>query len=143
MVKKFALVFGIVYTLVGIMGFIPGLVTAPEMTGDLAADTGHGRLLGIFPVNLWHNLVHLAIGIWGIASYKRFSAAVLYARANTVIFGALVILGLIPATDTLFGLAPIYGNDIWLHLLNTVAAGYFGFGPPARQNTETMNHRPQ
>lgn len=143
MVKKFALIFGIVYTLVGILGFIPGLVTAPEMTGDLAADTGHGRLLGLFPVNLWHNLVHLAIGIWGIVAAKNFGAAVTYAKANAIIFGLLVILGIIPATNTLFGLAPIYGNDIWLHLLNAIAAGYFGFGPPARQKAEPMHHRPQ
>lgn len=143
MVKKFALIFGIVYVLIGIMGFIPGLVTPPEATLDMPADTGYGQLLGLFAVNLWHNLVHLAIGVWGIVAAKSFGSAVFYARANTVIFGALVILGLFPVTNILFGLAPIYGHDIWLHLLNTLVAGYFGFGPPARQKAEPMHHRPQ
>lgn len=133
MVKKFALIFGIVYALIGIMGFIPALVTPPDVVAGLEAETGHGRLLGIFPVNVWHNLVHLAVGIWGIIAAKGFSASVTYAKVNAVVFGLLVILGIIPATNTLFGLAPIYGNDIWLHLLNTLVAGYFGFGAPARR----------
>lgn len=132
MVKKFALIFGIVYAVVGVLGFIPALVVSPEMSGDMAIDAGHGRLLGLFPVNVVHNLVHLAVGIWGIVAAKSFAASVFYAKANAVVFGLLVILGLIPATNTLFGLAPIYGNDIWLHLVNAVVAGYFGFGPPAR-----------
>lgn len=132
MVKKFALIFGIIYALIGILGFIPGLVTTPEMPVGMVGTMDHGRLLGLFPVNAIHNLVHLAVGIWGIVAAKSFSAAVFYARANAVIFGLLVILGLIPATNTLFGLAPIYGNDVWLHLINTVVAGYFGFGAPAR-----------
>ncbi|GAB2793791.1 hypothetical protein GCM10027040_20170 [Halomonas shantousis] len=143
MVNKFALIFGIIYTLVGILGFIPGLVTMPQMTGDMAVDMGHGRLLGIFPVNFLHNLVHLAVGIWGIVAAKRFASAVFYAKANTVLFALLAILGLFPVTNTLFGLTPLYGNDIWLHILNAVVAGYFGFGPPARTGAEPMKHRPQ
>ncbi|MHB0776079.1 DUF4383 domain-containing protein [Halomonas sp. WWR20] len=143
MVKKFALIFGIIYTLVGILGFIPGLVTMPDMTGELAVDAGHGRLLGLFPVNFLHNLVHLAVGIWGIVAAKSFSAAVVYAKANAVLFALLAILGLIPATNTLFGLTPLYGNDIWLHILNALVAGYFGFGPPAGAKAETSKHRPQ
>lgn len=132
MVKKFALFFGILYALVGILGFIPALVTPPEVVNaGLAAETGHGRLLGIFPVNVWHNLVHLAVGIWGIVAAKSFGAAVTYAKVNAILFALLAILGLIPATNTLFGLVPLYGNDIWLHILNAVVAGYFGFGPPA------------
>lgn len=131
MVKKFALIFGIVYAIIGILGFIPGLVTAPEMAGGLAVGAGHGRLFDIFPVNVWHNLVHLAVGIWGVMAARDFNSSVFYARANAVLFGLLVILGLIPATNTLFGVVPIYGNDIWLHAINTALAGYFGFGSPA------------
>lgn len=141
MVKKFALIFGIVYAIIGILGFIPGLVTVPEMAAGLEAETGHGRLFGLFPVNVWHNLVHLAVGIWGIIAAKDFDSAVLYARVNAVVFGLLVILGLIPATNTLFGLVPLYSHDIWLHLVNAVVAAYFGFGAPARASTRTEAHR--
>ncbi|QCF26814.1 DUF4383 domain-containing protein [Hydrocarboniclastica marina] len=141
MVKKFALIFGIVYAVVGVLGFIPALVVAPELSGDLAVEAGHGWLLGIFPVNVVHNLVHLGIGIWGILAAKAFASSVFYAKANAVIFALLAILGIIPATDTLFGLVPLYGNDIWLHVLNAVVAGYFGFGPPARADVHTSTGR--
>jgi hypothetical protein len=39
----------------------------------------------------------------------------------------LAILGLIPATNTMFGLVPIYGNDVWLHAGTALIAAYFGF----------------
>jgi hypothetical protein len=141
MVKKFALIFGIAYVGAGILGFIPALVTAPEVTAGLEAEAGHGRLFGLFAVNIWHNLVHLAIGIWGIVAAKNFGSAVIYAKANAIIFGLLAILGLIPATNTLFGLVPLYGWDIWLHIANTALAGYFGFGPPAHAHPKVEPRR--
>lgn len=133
MVKKFALIFGIIYVIVGILGFIPPLVTSPEMAAGVDVQTGHGRLLGLFPVNFLHNLVHLGVGIWGIIAAKNFAHAVLFAKVTAVVFAILFILGLIPATNTLFGLVPLYSHDIWLHLISAVVAGYFGFGAPAHE----------
>lgn len=141
MVKTFALIFGIVYAVAGVLGFIPALVVTPELSGDLGVEAGHGLLLGIFPVNVVHNLVHLGVGIWGILAAKAFASSVFYAKANAVIFALLAILGIIPATDTLFGLVPLYGHDIWLHILNAVVAGYFGFGPPARADVHGSTGR--
>jgi hypothetical protein len=43
------------------------------------------------------------------------------------LYGLLAILGLIPGTNTLFGLVPIYGHDVWLHALSALIAAYFGF----------------
>ena len=37
--------------------------------------------------------------------------------------------GLIPGLNTMFGLMPIHGNDVWLHALIAIAAAYFGFAP--------------
>ncbi|MWJ27121.1 DUF4383 domain-containing protein [Halomonas sediminis] len=142
MVTKFALIFGIIYAIIGVLGFIPGLVTPPEMTGgmtnEMAVEMGHGRLFGLFAVNFLHNLVHLGVGVWGImASRQGLSASVFFAQVNAVLFAILALLGLIPFTNTLFGLVPLYGHDVWLHILTALAAGYFGFGPPARPVTET------
>jgi hypothetical protein len=40
------------------------------------------------------------------------------------------VLGLIPATQTTFGLIPIWGNDVWFHALLAAGAAYFGFVAP-------------
>jgi hypothetical protein len=126
--RRFALILGIVYALVGIMGFIPGLVTPPQAgMPDLAVDAGHGLLLGIMPVNVVHNIVHLAIGLWGIVASRDFGAAKIFSRGTATIFGLLFVMGLIPGMNTMFGLAPIYGADTIIHLVTALAAGYFGF----------------
>ena len=130
MVKKFALIFGIVYALVGVMGFIPALVTQPEM--NMASHMDHGLLLGLFPVNLWHNLYHVAIGLWGVFAANQFNASVTFARVNAVLFAALAIFGLFPGLNTLFGFLPLYGHDVWLHAATAALTAYFGFGAPSR-----------
>ena len=39
----------------------------------------------------------------------------------------LSIAGLLPGLDTLFGLTPLFGNDVWLHALLALIAAYFGW----------------
>lgn len=127
MVRTFALVAGAVYLLVGILGFFPALLS-PYTGPDLAVDTLHGRLLGLFPVNVVHSIVHLAIGVWGLASRGSTNAAVGFARGLAILYVILAIMGLISGLNTMFGLAPLHGNDVWLHLLTAAVAAYFGWG---------------
>ncbi len=75
MIRTFALVFGIVYLLVGILGFIPGLNQHSADLHPIAVDAAHGRLMGLFPVNAVHNVVHIAVGIWGILGSRNVSGA--------------------------------------------------------------------
>lgn len=127
-IRGFAIVFGIVYALVGVLGLLGiGMSAPPAGAPDIAVDAGYGLLFGLFPVNLVHNLIHLAIGVWGIASYATLSAARVYARSLAVIFAVLTVMGFIPGLDTTFGLAPLFGNDIWLHALTALIAAYFGW----------------
>jgi Domain of unknown function (DUF4383) len=98
-VRYFALVYGIVFLLVGIAGFVPGLVTPPQAGPDLTVATGFGRLFDLFPVNVLHNLVHLAFGVWGLAAYRTFSAARLYAQSVAVIYAILTVMGTDPAVQ--------------------------------------------
>ena len=51
----------------------------------------------------------------------------MYARGVAGIYALLTVLGLIPATNTAFGLVPSYGHDVWLHAVLAVVAAYFGF----------------
>jgi hypothetical protein len=82
---------------------------------------------GLFPVNVLHNAVHILLGVWGLLAASSLAGAVLYARGVAVIYALLTVLGLIPATNTAFGLVPIYGHDVWLHGVLAVVAAYFGF----------------
>ncbi|HEX2034259.1 MAG TPA: DUF4383 domain-containing protein [Chloroflexota bacterium] len=126
--RTFALVFGAIYALVGLIGFIPGLATPPPPDAPgLTADTGYGYLFGLFPINTLHNLVHLVVGLAGIAAYTRMTYARLYAQVVAVVFGLLTLMGLVPGLDTTFGLIPLFGHDVWLHALTAAAAAYFGF----------------
>lgn len=129
--RTFALVLGLVFLAVGILGFVPRLVVMPVEQPALQVEMAHGMLFGLFPVNAVHNLVHLAFGIWGVVVWRDFAASRVYARSVTVIYAALAVLGLIPAANTLFGLVPLYGHDIWLHAVIAVASAYFGFVPVA------------
>jgi hypothetical protein len=140
--RTFALIMGIVFLLVGIAGFIPGLTTHVVPTtgaapGDPAAaappavEATYGYLLGLFPVNALHNLFHLAWGIYGVMAYRRFVMAKGFARATAVVYAVLVMLGLIPGLNTMFGLIPLYGHDVWLHALIAIAAAYFGYARAA------------
>ena len=121
-----AMVFGVVFLLVGVLGFFaaPPFPDAPPLT----IEHGHGLLLGLFPVNTLHNLAHLLFGVLGLMAARGvIMSARGYFQFLAVAYGALAILGAIPATQTTFGLIPIYGNDVWLHALLAVAAGVIGF----------------
>src|SRR6185295_17834597 len=126
--RTFALAIGVAFLAAGVLGFVPGAVHPPHVgSPDLRIDTGYGYLLGLFPVNVLHNLVHLLIGIAGVIASRAHSVAIRFSRGLAVFYGALAIMGLIPALGTTFGLIPIFGNDVWLHALTAAAAAYFGW----------------
>ena len=134
--RYFALIVGIIYLVVGIAGFIPGLRTNREWA-ELTVRATSGELIGLFPVNVLHNLVHLAIGILGILAYRTFDASRTYSRALAIVYAVLAILGLIDAArlNFLFGLVPLHRHDIWLHALTALIAAYFGWGPVEAEDT--------
>ncbi len=126
--QRFALIYGIVFIVIGVAGFVPGL-TQPHSHPDVGLQSGLGLLFGLFPVNVLHNLVHLLFGGWGLAATRSVEGARTYARATAAIYAVLTVLGLIPAMNLHagFGLVPLYGHDVWLHALLSMLAGYFGF----------------
>lgn len=124
-IRYFALVMGIIFLAVGILGFIPAALT--PATEPIAVDVLHGLLLGLFPVNVLHSLVHALFGVWGIIAYRTLAQSVTYAQVVGVAYAVLTVMGLIPGLRTVFGLVPLYGHDIWLHAVIAIAALYFGF----------------
>ncbi len=127
-IRYFAMILGIMFLLVGIAGFIPPLVQPGPMDHNLTVTgPGHGYLLGLFHVNVLHNIIHVIFGVWGIIAAISTDASRVYSRSVAVIYGLFVIMGLIPVLNTVFGLVPIHGNDVWLHAIIALVAAYFGW----------------
>jgi hypothetical protein len=129
--RTVALVLGAVYVVVGIVGFIPGLVTGSPPPGMESAD---GNLLGIFPVNAIHNVVHLAIGAALLYGATATTAAIAVARIVGVVYVVVGLMGFV-APDT-FGLMPIGGADIVLHLATGAVLLAIGFMDLDRDRAE-------
>ena len=125
-VRTFAAAFGVVFLLAGLSGFVPGLSPGHAHPG-MVVTAGSRLAVGLFPVNVLHDGVHLAFGAWGLLAARGAVGSLVYARSVALIYAVLAVLGLIPVTDTTFGLVPIYGNDVWLHAGLAVVAAYFGF----------------
>lgn len=101
--RNFALIMGIVFLSIGILGFIPFLVTKPAtISPELIIDKGYGYLMGLFPINILHNLVHISFGIWGVAVCGNMILARLFSRGLAVVYSLLAIMGLIPFANISF-----------------------------------------
>jgi hypothetical protein len=114
-VQRVAQIFGWIFVLVAIWGFFVG-------GGSMETGPDAPTILGLFPVNVLHNLAHLLLGVWGILAARSFSGARAYARIAGVLYIVLAILGLVePAA---FELIPLGGADIGLHaVLGIILAG--------------------
>ena len=124
--RTMALIVGIVFLVVGAGGFFLIDRTAVPDAG-LTMTHGFGHELGLFPVNTLHNIVHILFGLWGLLSYKSLGASKSYGKGVAIAYAVLTVAGFIPGLDTMFGLVPLFGNDIWLHALLALVAAYFGW----------------
>jgi hypothetical protein len=128
-VRTFAMVMGIVFLVVGGMGFVPGLLAHPAHAGDhpMRVHAFDGYLLGLFHVNVWHSMAHLMFGILGVMAANSVKHARGYAILVAAAYAGLAVMGLVPGLNTLFGTFPLHGHDVWLHAAIAAAAAYFGF----------------
>jgi hypothetical protein len=121
MTRKFALVVGLVFLVVGILGFIPLFKFGDE-----------DYLLGIFAVDAVHNVIHLLVGALGVAAYY-WDRSRLYCQGLGIVYLLVGILGFIPAfifgEEMLLGLFHVNLADNLLHLVVGAAAAYLGFAP--------------
>jgi hypothetical protein len=134
--RYFALVFGLLFLIAGILGFIPTLLSpVPNGGPPMAVNSYYGYLLGLFPVNVLGNLVHILLGLWGLAAWRNFSVSRIYSRSVAVIYAVLTIFGLIPGLDTIYGIVPLFSNNVWLHAISAIVAAYFGWAPVSAVTT--------
>jgi hypothetical protein len=115
-IQKTALAVGIVFLIVGIAGFIPGLTHPIDHLEGAGADS-EALLMGIFQVSVLHNIVHLLFGVLGLAVAARARASRNYLIWGGVIYLVLFIYGLfaVGAPDANF--VPVNSADNWLHLV--------------------------
>ncbi|MBT2502114.1 DUF4383 domain-containing protein [Curtobacterium sp. ISL-83] len=119
--QKGALVFGVVFLIVGLAGFIPGL-TMDMGTMSVAGHGSMAMLLGTFQVSVLHNIVHLLFGIVGLLAARTASAARLYLLVGGIVYAVLFIYGLFTAgMMTGANFVPLNAADNVLHLILAVA----------------------
>ena len=118
-VQRVAQIFGVIFLLVALVGFIS---TGTNMDSHVMTAP---RALGLFPVNLLHNIVHALFGIWGLLASRSFGASKNYAQVSGVMYILLMVLGFV-APDG-FGLMPLGGNDVILHALLGIPLAIVGF----------------
>ena len=117
MLRTIAKIWGAIFLLVGILGFVPA--AAPD-----------GHLLGIFHVNGVHNLIHLATG--AIALWVGFTsehASKLYFLTFGIVYGLVAVLGFIAGDRPLLGVVANNIADAWLHVGIAAASIAIGLMP--------------
>lgn len=121
-VQNVARLVGVVFLLVGVAGFIPGITTELYDGLEFAGDDGTAELLGIFEVSVLHNIVHGLFGIAGLALAATASGARTYLIGGGAVYAALFLLGVVGGADWI----PSNTADNWLHLV--LGVGMIGAG---------------
>jgi hypothetical protein len=121
-VQNVARLVGVVFLLVGVAGFIPGITTDLYDGLEFAGDDGTAQLLGLFEVSVLHNIVHGLFGIAGLALAATASGARTFLIGGGAIYLMLFLLGIAGGGDWI----PVNDADNWLHLalgVGMIAAG--------------------
>lgn len=120
MAKTLAMVFGVVFILVGLLGFVDNPLVGAN---------------GIFETDMLHNLVHILFGlILLVVSLKMAGSSALWLKILGVVYLLLAVLGFMMGDGMLLGLITANGADHWLHLVLGVVlvlAGFSGKGKMA------------
>ena|SRR5438876_11526945 len=116
MVKPAAVIFfRIVFLLIGILGFVPG-VAPDEM------------LFKIFHVNAAHNVVHIVSGIiFLLAAAADAGAARTWFQIFGISYAIVVIWGFAVGTGNTLWVVSNNPADTWLHLVLAVMMLFLGF----------------
>jgi Domain of unknown function (DUF4383) len=125
-VQSAALLVGLVFLLVGVLGFIPGVTTNYDEL-KFAGHDSDAQLLGIFDVSILHNVIHLVLGLAGLALARTMVGARQYLVGGGVIYLAIFVYGLIWGADEGgANFVPMNWADNILHL--ALGLGMVGLG---------------
>lgn len=112
-VQSVARLVGIVFLLVAILGFVPGITTNLYDGLEFAGNDGNAELLGLFKVSILHNIVHGLFGVAGLALAGTARGARTYLIGGGVVYLLLFLLGIVGGADWI----PANSADDLLHLV--------------------------
>ena len=122
MAKTLAIIFGVIFVLVGLLGFVPNPLVGAN---------------ALFDTNTTHDLVHLIIGIvLLLVAFYASAQSALWLKIIGAIYLVVALLGFFTASP-LFGLVEVNDADNWLHIvlgIVLIAAGYWAKEEHAPQN---------
>jgi hypothetical protein len=124
-VQLAAMVVSVVFLLVGLLGFIPGVTTSYDQL-MIAGHESEALLLGLFQVSILHNIVHLAFGVAGLLLARTAAGAQNFLVYGGVIYAVLWIYGLLVDQESAANFVPLNTADNWLHLV--LAIGMIALG---------------
>ena len=113
-IHAFAATMGLLFQLVGIAGFIPGVTSNYDELKFAGPDSG-AELFGVFRTSALHNIVHLLFGI-GLLAAARVAWARLYLLGGGIAYLAFALYGVLVDHDSDANFLPINDADTMLHL---------------------------
>ncbi|HYH35868.1 MAG TPA: DUF4383 domain-containing protein [Nocardioides sp.] len=138
-VEKAAMAVSVVFLLVGILGFIPGITSDYDQM-SFAGHESEAMLLGIFQVSILHNIVHLLFGVVGLALSRTPSGARNFLIGGGVVYLLLFVFGLLVDHDSSANFVPVNDADNWLHLLLGIGMIALGMLDRRRDTTTATAH---
>jgi Domain of unknown function (DUF4383) len=124
-IQRAALLFGAVFLLVTILGFIPGITTNYDQLTNF--DGVGAEIFGIFGVNILENIVHLLYAIAGFAAAASFLASRNYFIWGGAVYLVVWIYGLVIDLDSSANFLGVNQAANWLHFLLGVVMLGAGF----------------
>jgi len=106
---------GLVFLLVGVLGFVPGLTTHYDSMTFGGHHSG-ALLLGVFAVSGLHNIVHLLFGVAGLALARTAAGARAFLIGGGAVYLVLWLYGLVIDQASSANFVPVNTADNWLHL---------------------------
>jgi arginine exporter protein ArgO len=124
-IQKAAFLFGIVFALVTVLGFIPGITQ--DFDRLTTFDDVGAKLLGIFGVNILENIVHGLYAVAGFVAASSWAASKNYFVWGGAVYLVVWIYGLVIDDNSSANILGMNNAADWLHFvlgITMLAIGY-------------------
>ena len=115
-VRRAAATLGVIFLVIGVLGFIPG-ITTDYYDLKFAGHDSEAKLLGLFQVSVLHNIVHLLYGVAGLLLSRTVPGARTFLIGGGAIYLVIWLYGVVVDHNSGANFIPLNGADNWLHFL--------------------------